>query len=347
MTENKLNENNYRFGVDKPDKEFDLKKFLVRWEMVLVYIFILINGLLMATNGAVYFNSFSTIIKSGMDLSFMVFPMIFILLLGDIDVSIGSILCLSGMVLGLVYEATGNTALAVISCVLTGAACGLVNGLLITGFKEISAVIVTISAMLFYRGVAKIVLDTRSLTEFPDWFASLGYSDFLGIPVSLWAFAVFAVIFGIVLHKTTFGRKLYAMGNNEEGSFFAGVKVKKTKIIVFVLMGVMAGVSAIFYLGRSPSVVANIGEGYELRVIAMCVLGGVSTAGGKGKIFGPIIAVFIMSFLDKFLGYNEVDPAARVMAVGILLILALLAEKVDFKKLGEKFKKKDKVDNIA
>ena len=146
----------------------------------------------------------------------------------------------------------------------------------------------------------------------------------------------FAIIFGLILHKTTFGRKLYAIGNNEEAAYFSGIQVKRTKIIVFVLMGLMAAVSAIFYLGRSPSVVANIGEGYELRVIAICVLGGVSISGGKGKILGPIIGVFIMVFLDKLLGYNGVQPAARIMAVGILLVLALLAEKIDFKKLGQK-----------
>jgi rhamnose transport system permease protein len=185
--------------------------------------------------------------------------------------------------------------------------------------------------MLFYRGVVKIVLDVRSLTLFPDWFGDLGYSNFLGLPISLWVFAIFAVIFGLILHKTSYGRQLYAMGKNTDGAYFSGIKINKIKLITFTLMGLMAAVSAIFYLGRSPSVVANVGEGYELRVIAICVLGGVSTSGGKGKIFGPIIGVFIISFLDKLMGYNGVQPAARVMAVGILLVVALLAEKIKFK----------------
>jgi rhamnose transport system permease protein len=290
--------------------------------------------LLYLLNGDIFAKSYGTIIQAGMDLSFMIFPMIFILLLGDIDVSIGSILCLSGMTFGLTYEATGNTALSMLVCILTGAGAGLINGILITAFKEISAVIVTIAAMLFYRGIAKIILDVRSLTKFPEWFGKLGYGSFLKIPIALWVFIVFAIIFGIVLHKTSFGRSLYAIGNNAEGSFFSGIQVKRIKISVFVLMGVMAAVSSIFYLGRSPSVVANIGEGYELRVIAMCVLGGVSTSGGKGKIFGPIIAVFILSFLDKLLGYNGVQPAARIMAVGILLVIALLAEKINYKRVN-------------
>ncbi len=328
MTDQELSNKQHRFSVEKRGNIKSLGGFLVRWEMILLYIFLLLNVLLLLSNQKVYLNSYASIIHAGMDLSFMIFPMIFILLLGDIDVSIGSILCISAMVLGIVYEATANAFLSILMCLVTGAACGLINGALITGFKEISAVIVTIAGMLFYRGVAKIVLDVRSLTAFPDWFGSLGYGNFLGLPISLWIFAVFAIVFALLLHKTSFGRKLYAIGTNKDGAFFAGINVKKTKMIVFVLMGLMSAVSAIFYLGRSPSVVANIGEGYELRVIAICVLGGVSTSGGKGRVFGPIIGVFIMSFLDKLLGFNGVQPAARIMAVGILLVLALLAEKI-------------------
>lgn len=323
----------YRFSLEPSEGRFSIKKFLFRWEMILIYIFIFFNVMLFILNGDIFLNSYTSIIQAGMDLSFMVFPMIFILLIGDIDVSVGSILCISGMSLGLVYEATGNTFLAIAACLITGAIAGLINGLLISGFQEISAVIVTIAAMLFYRGVAKIILDVRSLTKFPSWFGDLGYTNYLGVPISLWVFVLFAVIFGLILHKTTFGRRLYAIGNNTEGAYFSGIQVKRTKIIVFTLMGLMAAVSAIFYLGRSPSVVANIGEGYELRVIAICVLGGVSTSGGKGKVFGPIIGVFIMVFLDKLLGYNGVQPAARIMAVGALLVIALLAEKIKFKEI--------------
>jgi rhamnose transport system permease protein len=330
MTTETMNKK-YRFSLEKTDGKFELKRFLVQWEMILIYIFLLFNVLMYFLNGDVFTRSYMSIIQAGMDLSFMVFPMIFILLLGDIDVSVGSILALSAMTLGLTYEATGNTALSLAVCLLTGAGAGFLNGFIITRFKEISAVIVTIAGMLFYRGVVKIVLDVRSLTLFPDWFGDLGYSNFLGLPISLWVFAIFAVIFGLILHKTSYGRQLYAMGKNTEGAYFSGIKINKIKLITFTLMGLMAAVSAIFYLGRSPSVVANVGEGYELRVIAICVLGGVSTSGGKGKIFGPIIGVFIISFLDKLMGYNGVQPAARVMAVGILLVVALLAEKIKFK----------------
>ncbi len=320
-----------RFSVEKTDGNFEIKKFLVQWEVILIYIFLLFNVLMYYLNGDVFTQSYRSIIQAGMDLSFMVFPMIFILLLGDIDVSVGSILALSAMALGLTYEATGNTVLSIFVCLLTGAGAGFFNGFIITRFKEISAVIVTIAGMLFYRGVVKIVLDVRSLTVFPAWFGDLGYSSYWGIPISLWAFIVFAIFFGLILHKTAYGRQLYAMGRNPEASYFSGIKVARVKLITFTLMGFMAAVSAIFYLGRSPSVVANVGEGYELRVIAICVLGGVSTSGGKGKIYGPVIGVFIMSFLDKLLGYNGVQPAARVMAVGILLVVALLAEKIKLK----------------
>lgn len=326
----------YRFSTVNEAKKFNIVKFLISWEMILIYIFLLFNLLLLIFNGQVFINSYTSIIQAGMDLSFMIFPMIFILLLGEIDVSVGSVLCISAMMLGIVYEATGNTVLGIGACLLTGAICGLINGLLITGYKEISSVIITIAGLIFYRGVAKIVLDVRSLTTFPEWFGDLGYSNFLGLPISLWFFALCAVIFGLILHRTAFGRTLYAIGNNEDGAYFAGIKVNRIKLIVFVLMGLMSAVSAIFYLGRSPSVVANVGEGYELKVIAICVLGGLSTSGGKGKVFGPIISVFIMVFLDKLLGYNGVQPAARIMSVGILLVLALLAEKLEVGKLYKK-----------
>ncbi len=337
MEEEKMND--YKFNVNNTNKKTDIIGIVTQWEFILIYVFILFNILLYILNGDMFLGSYRSIIQAGMDLSFMVFPMVFILLLGDIDVSIGSILCISGMVLGLVYEATGNTLLSIGLCLVMGMVAGLINGLLITSFKEISSVIVTIAAMLFYRGVAKIILDVRSLTKFPDWFGELGYGNYLGIPIALLVFIAFAIVFGLILHFTSYGRMLYTIGNNKDASYFSGVKVNKVKLITFVLMGLMAAVSAIFYLGRSPSVVANIGEGYELRVIAICVLGGVSTSGGKGKIIGPIIGVFIMVFLDKLLGYNGVQPAARIMAVGVLLVLALLAEKLGLREKKFKLKK--------
>jgi len=175
--------------------------FFMSWEMILVYIFLLLNVLMMVYVPYIYFaqGSVTMIIQAAMTPSMMVFGMLFILLLGDIDVSIASIMLVSSMVMGYVYGAIGNSFVAIICALLAGMACGLFNGLLISKLK-IPAVIVTIATSMLFRGGAKVIMGTNSLNTYPKWLSALSWDSVAGIPISLICFIGMAII--LVLYCT-------------------------------------------------------------------------------------------------------------------------------------------------
>jgi rhamnose transport system permease protein len=307
-------------------KDFSLKNFFLQWEWMLVLLFIVVN--IINTSLSPYYlnlNSLRDATMTFLDKAFMVFPMVFIIILRDIDISVASIVALASVIMAHLYSLGVPMEIAVLICLAVGAICGLINGLLIVKFKELSAVIVTLSTMIIYRGIAYIILEDQSAGSFPDWFGFLGWGYVFGIPFILIAFLVLAVVFGLLLHKTPFGRRVYAIGNNPLASRFSGVQVDKIKIIVFTLAGLMAGVTALFLTSRMGSTRPNVATGYELDVIAMVVLGGISTAGGKGRMIGAIIAVFLIGFLRNGLGLINMPAQVLMIIIGLLLIIAVMA----------------------
>ncbi|WP_256758557.1 ABC transporter permease [Cohnella sp. WQ 127256] len=305
-------------------KDFTLKDFFLQWEWLLVVLIMAV--FIMNTNLSEYFLDYDNLRDATMgflDKAFMVLPMVFIILMGDIDISVGSIVALSSVIMGDLYNHGMPMEWAMVVCLAVGALCGWINGLLIVKFKELSAVIVTLATMIIYRGIAYIILEDQASGKFPEWFKFLGW-DYVGnIPFILITFAVFAVAFGFLLHKTTFGRRVYAIGNNATASRYSGVQVDRIKIIVFTLAGLMAAVTAIFLTSRMGSTRPNIATGYELEVIAMVVLGGISTAGGKGRMIGAILAVFLIGFLRYGLGLVNVSAQMLLIILGLLLIFSV------------------------
>jgi rhamnose transport system permease protein len=315
-------------------QNFNLKSFFFQWEWMLVAIFIIIN--IMNANLSPYYLNASNILDATMtflDKSFIVLPMAFIIILGDIDISVASTVALSSVIMAVSYNSGVPLVISMIICLLVGTICGFINGLLIVKFKELSAVIVTLSTMIIYRGIAYIILQDQASGKFPDWFNYLGWGYVWNIPFILIMFVVFAIIFGLLLHKTTFGRRVYAMGNNITASRFSGVQVDKIKIIVFTLAGLMSAVTALFLTSRMGSTRPNVASGYELDVIAMVVLGGVSTAGGKGKIIGTIISIFLIGLLRYGLGLINVPAQIMLIIIGGLLIFAVMIPNIKFNKI--------------
>ena len=313
-------------------KEFNLKRFFFQWEWMLVIIFIIIN--IINSNLSPYYLNIKQLIgatSTFLDKAFIVLAMTYIILLGDIDISVASTVALSSVIMAVSYNAGVPMELAIVICLATGTVCGLINGLIITRFKELSAVIVTLSTMIIYRGIAYIILEDQASGKFPDWYSFLGWGDIAGIPFILIVFAIAAIIFGVLLHKTTFGRRVYAMGNNPLASRFSGIKVDKIKTTIFTMTGLMASVTALFLTSRMGSTRPNVAIGYELDVIAMVVLGGVSTAGGKGRIGGTILAIFIIGFLRYGLGLVNVPSQALLIIIGTLLIGAILISQFKLK----------------
>lgn len=311
---------------------FVLKKFLVKWEMILVYILVILNLILAIFRTDLYFqmSTITSIINSGLDVSPMVLGMVFILLLGDIDCSVASQMIVGGMVTGLMMDGGIPWIIAVIAGVVTCMLCGAFNGFCVA-FLEMPAVITTISTSLVYRGIAEIVLGENSLKNFPSWYNKIGWYNIGGIlPLSMLLFLIMGAIFIFLLHKTTFGRKVYIVGNNPTCATYSGISVKKIKMQVFILMGFMAGIGSIFFIGRmGGGVSSSMGTGYEMTAIACAVLGGVSTSGGKGKMYGPIIATFIMAFLTYTLGLLGIDPNTKKIFTGVILIVTILVSTIN------------------
>ncbi len=314
-------------------KEFNLKKFLTSWEMILIYILLIINVCLaLFTDGLYKLTTLQSIIESGLDLSPMVMGMMLILLLGDIDVSIASNMVLSGMVTGLLYQSGCNMVIAVLAGVLTGAIAGAFNGYLV-GYVKMPAVIVTISTSMLFRGIVEIILNVNSLKVFPKFYTKIAWRTWGPFPICMVLYIVIAVIFYFLLHRSVFGRKLYLVGNNPEAARYSGINVPRIKLIVFTIMGIMAGIGSIFFVGRmSGGLSSSMGTGYEMDCIVICVLGGVSTNGGKGKVYGPFIATFIMAFLLYTLGLMGIDSNTRKIITGIVLLIAVLLSRTQEKR---------------
>lgn len=311
-------------------KPFSTKQFFLQWEWLLVLI--LIGVMALNTLLSPYFLNVTSLRDATMiflDKSFIVFPMAFIMIMREIDISVGSTVALSSVVMATAYNVLGMPMeVAVIICLLVGALCGLLNGLLITKFPELSAVIVTLATMILYRGIAYIILEDQASGNFPEWFGFFGWGYIFGVPFILIVFVIIAVLFGLLLHKTSFGRRVFAIGHNDVASKFSGVNVNRTKLIVYTLAGVMAALTAVFLASRMGSTRPNIANGYELDVIAMAALGGISTAGGKGRLIGTVIAIFIIGYLQYGLGLINIPSQTLMIIIGALLLFAVIVPKI-------------------
>ena len=322
-------------------RERSLKSLLVRWESLLVLIFIAVNVMNVSLSPN-YLNAYNlfTNINSFMVKALVALPTAYILLLGDIDLSVGGNVCLSATVLGIVYNATQNIWLGILACILTGTICGALNGIIMTKFTELAPMIVTLATNIIYRGLSERILGDSYTKGMRDvsWFCQLYDGRLFGtVPYLFLFFCVLALVFGLVMHKTVFGRQMFAIGANKRAAAYAGIKVEKIRMIVFTLTGFICGLAGVFYCSWMGSVKSNIAEGYELEAISMCVLGGISTAGGKGTMVGAIIAIFIIGLLRFGLGLINMNPQVIRIIIGALLIGVVLVPNLN---LGNLLKKK-------
>lgn len=319
-----MSNNETVFRTIDSKRAFDLKRFMFQWEWLLLIIFIAINII----NSSLSQNfldkdNILSAISLFSDKAILVFPMMMVILLGEIDISIASTMALSGVIMGVSYQNGVPMPLAIILALITGSICGFINGFILVKFKELSSMIVTLSTMILYRGVANIILENNAVTKFPTWYNFFGWGKVFGIPVILLFFIVEAVIFAYIIHFTSFGRKIYAMGNNIVATRYSGIKTDEMKIVIYTTMGLFSAIAAIFLTSKMASVRSSIALGYELDVITMVVLGGVSNLGGKGRVIGVIISTFIIGFLRYGLGIVNVQAQVTLVIIGLLLIISV------------------------
>ena len=268
--------------------------------------------------------------------SFMTMGVMLILALGDIDISTGAIATLSVVVLGVVYQSlgggTGALVAALIACLLTGSVCGMINGFLVTRFKELFPMIITLATQLFFRGFSYLIIGGQTLTFNDETFGSLSQTYKLvnmfgvNIPIMIPIFLVVALIFFVWLHLTSGGRKIFAIGTNATTARFSGLKVDQIKFLCFTIAGFMSAITGIFFVGaNSSSIKADIMDGYHMYAIAAAVLGGFSTDGGKGSVIGAVLSLFIFGIVKIGLGtlFGFADSAVN-LSVGVILILSVL-----------------------
>jgi rhamnose transport system permease protein len=299
----------------------------VRWEsgLFILVVAIFLFGAIDApgqflTSG----NLFNAGVSNG-EFAIMALPMTLIIISGEIDLSVASILGMSSALLGVLWNDHWPMLGIFVVLLVAGAAAGLINGLLVTR-AGLPSLAVTIGTLALYRGIAVILLGSNSISSFPSPYATIGVLPVphLGnIPWSIAIFIVLAVIFGVVLHATPLGRSIFAMGNNAETALFSGIRVKRIKTGLFVVSGLICAVAGALWTFRLSTAVQGNGLGAELNVVAIVLLAGVSIFGGKGSIPGVVLAFVAFALLQNALLLTPFNQEAYGIVVGALLLISV------------------------
>lgn len=259
---------------------------------------------------------------------FIAFGMTFVILTGGIDLSVGSTLALSSaLTAGLISNGV-HVGLAVLVGLVSGGFLGALNGLLISKGK-MAPFIATLATMTIYRGTTLVYTNGNPITGIGDsfFFSFIGRGYLFGIPFPvILMFLVFILLF-LLLHKTSFGRKTYAIGGNEKAAYIAGVKIDKIKILIYTISGLMASISGMIITSRLNSAQPTAGQSYEMDAIASVVLGGTSLSGGRGRIFGTLIGALIIGTLNNGLNLLGVSSFYQQIVKGIVIVIAVLLDR--------------------
>jgi rhamnose transport system permease protein len=271
---------------------------------------------------------------TGRNLSFLVMdmapialialPMTLIIVTGEIDLSVASILGLTSAVFGALWQGGLPIETIIPVCLLLGAVLGAVNGLFVTGFG-LPSLAVTIGTLALYRGLAFVVLGDAAVAQFPRSFTGFVTGSTAGIPNLVLPLLVLALVFAVVLHATPVGRSLFAIGANAEAARFTGVRVARVKFWLYVVSGAVCALAGVVWTLRYSSARADNGVGLELAVVAAVLLGGVSIFGGRGTLWGVLGGVALLASLQNALRLADVSTEALSVVTGLLLIVSVLA----------------------
>jgi rhamnose transport system permease protein len=299
---------------------------LVRWETLLLVVLL---GLVVAGTAAspVFLSgrNFTNLTAAVIEVSIMALPMALVIIAGEIDLSVESMAGLSCAVVGWLFMNGVPVEVAIPIALVLGAAGGLLNGVLVTGFG-LPSLVVTLGTLALYRGLALVVLGSEGVSGFPDWFTSFGFGTVPGTPIP-WPLLIFvglAIVLGVVLHAMWPGRQLYALGKNASAARFSGVRVARTKLLLFVLNGTIAALAGVILTARFASSRADIGQGLTLTVVTIVLLGGVNIFGGRGTIPGVVLAAAVLAVLGNVLRLTNVSAEIQSIAVGVLLVVSVV-----------------------
>jgi rhamnose transport system permease protein len=299
----------------------------LRWEtgLAAVVVIVIIVGSSVSPQFLTGNNLFNVGLSNG-EIAIMTLPMTLIIISGEIDLSVASILGMASALLGVLWSKGLPMPAIFLIVAIVGLAAGAFNGLLVTRLG-LPSLAVTIGTLALYRGIATILLGPVTVANFPSAYTNLGVN---GVPFtandvtySTLIFVVLAIIFGVVLHATPFGRSIYAMGASVEAAQFAGIRVKRIKTILFMISGLICSLAGVLWTFRLDTAVQNNGLGLELDVIAIVLLAGVSIFGGKGSIAGVVLAVLIFAGIQNALLLTNFNQEATGIVTGALLLASV------------------------
>lgn len=312
-------------GVDHEAKDASSWSWWIGHEVILALILVL--ALMLLATQTDRFLTTENLLNQGRlmaEVGLVALPMTFIIITAGIDLSVGSILGLTAIVLGVGWKNLGlPLEAAILVALAVGTFAGFINGWFITRVN-VPPLIMTLASLALYRGLAEGISQARSVRGYPDWFFQLGQGEVFGIPTQLWILSAAIVIAWSLLAFTVFGRSLYAIGHNETGARFSGIPVDRYKIIVYTASGFMASLAGCIFVSRVSTTRSDMGTGLELDVIAAVVLGGTSIFGGIGTIAGTVLGFIMIQLLKNGLSLTGVKGDATIIVIGSVLILSIL-----------------------
>lgn len=303
-----------------------LRRSLARWETLLL--FVLIGTFICGAQVSRYFltpSNISIALASMTPAAIVALPMTLIIVTGEIDISVGSIIGLCASLMAVCLEHGLPVEMAMLLGIVVGTLAGFLNGLIVV-YGSLPSLVVTIGTLALYRGVAQIILNERGVSGFPEWYQNIGFGTIDGTPIP-WSsiiFVVFFVGFAVFLHATHWGRALYAIGNNRDAARFSGININRAILGVFIASGVMSSLAAIVLTAYLASARSDTAVGLELPVITAVVLGGVNIFGGAGTMTGVLIALLVLAFVQNVLGLAGVTPEEQQIVTGAVLIVTLI-----------------------
>jgi ribose/xylose/arabinose/galactoside ABC-type transport system permease subunit len=296
----------------------------LRWEVGLTLLGLVLFAY-MSLASSNFFTSFTlqSLALNATVIGFLALGVAPVIVSGEIDISVAAMLGLCTIVLAEVWQAGVNIWLAALVSIALGCVLGLLNGIFVV-MLELPSLAITLGSMGAYTGIAFLILGGSAITGFPNSLITLGSGLAANaVPWSTLVLLAVAAVLAFLLHRTTFGRVVFAVGSNKQASRFSGLAVVRTKLLVFVISGCMAGVAAIFYAGYFDTAQGGLGSEDLLPAITVVILGGVSAYGGTGTLLGVVLALFVLGVLQTGLGVLGFSGQEQTIAVGLTLILAL------------------------
>lgn len=302
-----------------------MSRYLLRHEAILAVLLVLALAVLAMQSDR--FFTLDNLLNQGRlmaEVGLVALAMTFVIVSAGIDLSVGSILGLVAILLGVFWQKLGlPLPVAMGLGVVVGGLAGLVNGIIITRFR-VPPLIATLATLALYRGLAEGISQARSVRGYPEWFFVLGQGEVLGVPTQLWIFLACAVIAAIVLGMSTFGRATYVTGANAVAARFSGIPVDRTILLIYMASGLISGLAAIIFVSRVSTTRSDMGTGLELDVITAVVLGGTSIFGGRGTIIGTLLGLILMQALKNGLALAGVKGDGTIVVIGLILIATII-----------------------